>query len=221
MWVGKSMSEPAAAEGGKKKGGKMPMMIVLAAVLGGGGYFGMKASAPKEKPKEPEIELGAMMELGKEFIVNLREREIFLRATVVVQLDKNGHVGHGDGGHAAKGATPEEIVMRNAVIARLKTLCLADLAKPDFDIRLRRLLASDINHELHLIAVADEAEKKDTKKDKKKEKDAEAHGEPHVYHALPGDLDKVDLSLAENTDWDNDEGPVLRVYFTEFATMRE
>ena len=229
MIVAKSMAEAAAPEGGKKKGGKMPMMIVLAVVLAGGGYFGMKASAPKEKPKVPEAALGKMMEMGKEFIVNLREREIFLRTTVVVQLDKYAKVGP-EGGHGkSKGPTPEEIAMRNAVIERLKTISLADLAKPEFDARLRRLLAADINHALHLISHAVEEKpaeepKKKTKKEKEEEAAKAAKAEAAKAHStrpMPGDLDKVDLKAVENEDWDSDEGPVLRVYFTDFATMRE
>lgn len=217
------MSDAPAPEGGKKKGGKLPMMIVLAAVLGGGGYFGMKSSAPKEKPKEPEPTLGSMMELGKEFIINLKEREIFLRATVVVQMDKYALVGGGGPAKKGKGASPEEIVIRNTVIARLKTLSLADLAKPEFDVRLRRLLAADINYQLHLIAVKKEEPKEETKKDSKKDKkkEEEANAKQESTAPMPGDLDKVKLDDIENSDWDSDEGPVLRVFFTEFATMRE
>lgn len=213
------MSEPKE-EGGKKKGGKMPLIIAVLVVLGGGGYFmmGKKDSGPK---KEPEPELGSVMALGeKEIIVNLAEREYFLRTSISVQLDKYAHFGHGGGGdgHGGKGGpNPDELLLRQIAMTRLKTLSLSDLNKPGFDEKLRYLLAQDFNHVIHTEHEAAE----DAKSTKKKKKDEEE--EHHEEHSVPkaGDIDKVDLSDKENKTWDSDEGPILKVYFTEFATMRE
>lgn len=225
------MSEAAAApEGGKKKGGKMPMIIVLAAVLGAGGFFGMKSRGPSAPPPIPEPELGTMVSLGDEFIVNLQNREYFVRTKVAVQLDKKAHMGGGDDGHGGKSDPPELTAFRDIVVIRLNSLTLQDLSKPDFYAKLKYLLAQDMNHAMHMLHAAEDAKKEKEKekdsKDKKSKKKDEEHAEEEEHAAAPhpvkpGDIDHVNLSDKENADWDSDEGPVLKVYFNEFATMRE
>lgn len=201
----------------------MPIMIAVVAVLAGGGYFMFGRSAPKEV-KVPEPELGSVMPLGeKEMIVNLTEREYFLRANIAVQLDKNAHIGGGGGdGHGgkAKGPSAEELLLRQVAMERLATVSVRDINTPGFGPKLRQLLASDFNHALHAMHVEEEPEDKSKKKKKKDEEELDEHA-----HAAPlprpGDIAKVDLTAVETPGWDSDEGPVLKVYFVEFATMRE
>lgn len=217
---------PAAAEGGKKKGGKLPIIIVLALVLGGGGFFAMKSKSSKGPPKPPPLELGAMMPLGDEFIINLHEREYFVRTKVTVQIEKNAHIG-GGGGHG--GGTPDELnAMRDAVVARMNSISIEDIGKPNFYSKLKHLLAEDINHQLHILhaSAEEESKEKDSKEEKgskgKKGKEEEPAEPAHTFEGpKPGDLEHVDLSEAEKPEWDSDEGPVLKVFFTDFATMRE
>lgn len=212
---------------GKKKGGKLPIIIILAVALGAGGYFGMKSRSSGGPPKPPEAELGHMMSLGDEFIINLYEREFFVRTKVAIQLDEHAKVGGGGGGHEG-GGTPDELnAMRDAVVARLNSIRLDDISKPNFYIKLKRLLAMDINHSLSLLEKKKEEKKDDSKeksdeKDKEKSKEASKEEEAPPYHPpLPGDLDKIDLNALEHKEWDSDKGPVLKIYFTDFATMRE
>ncbi len=209
---------PAPDAGKKKKGGKLPIIIVLAAVMAAGGFFGMK-SRPVPVVKEPEAELGAVVPLTPEFVVNLRERNYFLRAEITLQMDKNSkiHLGGGGDGHGGKGGpAPEEIALRDAIQQRLSSMSIEDLKRPNFQQRLRRLIAADANHVLHIVAHVEE-DPKDAKKDKKKEK------EKKKEHHGPLTFDNV-LEHSEDwefPDWDSDEGPILKVYITSFATQRE
>lgn len=213
----------AAPEGGKKKGGKLPIIIALVVILAGGGYFmlGKKDPGPKV---EPEPELGSVMALGdKEIIVNLLEREYFLRVNISVQLDKNAELGHGGGeggGHGgAAGPAPEELMLRQIAMERLSTLSISDITKPGFVPKLRILLAEDFNHAIHVEHEAEEAKKKPKKKPKKGEEEEVHHEEARIPRT--GDIDKVSLDDVDSPGWDSDEGPILKVFFTEFATMRE
>lgn len=219
------MSEPAGEKKEKKKGGKLPIVIVLGGMLAAGGYFGMQSRAPKGPVKEPEPELGEIVDMAPEFVVNLREREYFLRATIAFQMDKNSkvHLGGDGGGHGGGGPSAEMIALRDVITERLSSLSVADLRRPDFYARLRRVLASDANRVLHLVAHHEEAAPaKDEKKSKKGEKDkheAEAHDEPMPKATLY--TVTLDPSKLEYPDWDAEEGPILKVYITSFATQRE
>ncbi len=215
------MSEAAAEKKEKKKGGKLPIIIVLGGMLAAGGYFGMQSRAPKGPVKEPEPALGALVDMAPEFIVNLREREYFLRASIAYQMDKNSkiHLGGGDDGHGKGGPSPEMIALRDAVTERLSSLSVADLRKPDFYARLRRVLADDANRVLHLVAhVEEEKPAKEEKKPKKGEpKEEESHAKPKAsLYTVQMDPHKL-----EHPDWDSEEGPILKVYITSFATQRE
>ena len=222
------MSEPAAekVEGKAKKGGsKVIIIAVLGIALAAGGYFGM-ASQKKgpEKPKGPE--LGDMVELTPEFIVNLKERDYFLRASISFQLDKNNkdvHLGGDGGGHGGASApSPEMTALRDAITERLSTLSVNDIKRSDFYGRLRRVLADDANRVLGLLSHKEEKESE--KDDKKKDKKGDDHGDDHG-HAAPVKASLytviMDPSKLEHPDWDSDSGPILKVYITSFATQRE
>ncbi len=219
------MSDAAAPEtGGKKKGGKLPIILVLGAMLAAGGYFGMQSRAPKGVEKEPEAELGAIVELAPEFIVNLREREYFLRASIAIQLDKHSKLKlGGDAKGKEKGPSPEMIALRDAVTERLSTLSVTEIRQPDFYTRLRRVLAADANRTLALISHKEEEksekESKKSKKDKDKDEDEEEKPKAKVKPTLA--TVTINPAKLDHPDWDSDEGPVLKVYVTAFATQRE
>lgn len=212
------MSDAPAAEGGKKKGGKMPIVLVLAAVLGAGGYFGMQSRAPKEEKSEPEPELGAIVPLDPEFIVNLREREFFLRASIAIQLDKHAKTKLGAGGDASKGGpAPEMIALRDAVQERLASLSVQDLRRQDFYERLRRLLAYDANKVLKQFDKEEDSGKKRRRRDDEEDEEKEKkHDKPLSMATVTVDPSKFDYP-----EFDSEEGPVLKVYITGFATQRE
>lgn len=214
------MSDAAPEKAEKKKGGKMPIVIVLGAMLAAGGYFGMQSKGGKGEEKVPDPTLGTVVELEPEFVVNLREREYFLRATVALHVDKYATVKLGGDSKGKKGPSPEMIAIRDAVSERLSSLSVRDLRRPDFFDRLRRVLAADVNNVLALVSHKKEEEKKDDKSKRKKDKDEE---EPKDEHKKPVTLDTVEMDpeKLDFPDFDSEEGPVLKVYITGFATQRE
>lgn len=194
-----SEAKPAAPEGGKKKG-KMPMIIAVVVMVAAGGFFGSKMGGSKEK-EEPKIELGETVSLG-EFLVNLRDGHTFLKADISVQIGKDMHLEKGGGGgHEGKAEPPAPV--RDAVIAVLTSQSLEDVSTPEGKTKLKKLLAKAINK-----AVPHEDEEKDKKKSKKKKKKHDEEEE-----ADHGDEEE------ENPDWDDQHGPVLKVFFTNFATQ--
>lgn len=204
-----SESGEKAKKGGKKSG-KLLIIGVLGVMLAGGGYFGMasKSKGP-EKPKEPE--LGAMVEMVPEFIVNLRERDVFLRASISFQLDKNTdvHLGADGGGHGGASApSPEMTALRDAITERLSSLSVSDIRKGDFYDRLRRVLAADANRVLGLLSHKAPVGKKDDK-----------HHEPPKKLTL--NSAGLTTTKLKHPDWDAESGPVLKVYVTSFATQHE
>lgn len=192
----------AKAEAPKKKG-KLPIILVLVLVLGGGGFFMMKG---KNKPKE-EIKLAkteAMIEIKDEFLVNLYGSDSYLRCKVSLLPDSK--------------AKKEEIEHANpaivdAIYARLRRTSLEQLNRDEGLVWLRRQLASDLNWTLeHLEAKEAEAAAGDDKKKKKKD-------EEPVEMTPPTLSTKIDPEEIEHPEWDSDEGPILKVFFTSFATQ--
>jgi len=208
---------------GKKGKGKLIIVGALCLALAGGGYFGMAASKKgPEKPKGPE--LGDMVELTPEFIVNLRERDIFLRASISFQLDKNSdvHLGADGGGHGGASApSPEMTALRDAITERLSSLSVNDLRKGDFYARLRRVLADDANRVLGLLS--HDKPDKEGKAEKDHEEGKSEKEEVAEHHKGKADLTTVtvDPSKLEHPDWDSESGPILKVYITSFATQHE
>jgi flagellar basal body-associated protein FliL len=191
------MAEAAEA---KKKGNKLPMIIALVAVLGGGGYFMTKG---KDDAKEKSaVELGEIVPLG-EFLVNLSDGTTYLKAEISVHVAKDMHLesGKGGDGHGKKGDPPAPV--RDAVIEVLSSRSLKQIGSPEGRANLRKDLAVAINS---AVPHKEEAEEDDDKgKKKKKKKDEE---------------DEHDDEEVVDETWDNQHGPVLKVYFTNFATQQ-
>ncbi|MCE9558055.1 MAG: flagellar basal body-associated FliL family protein [Armatimonadetes bacterium] len=189
------MSEkPAAAADAPKKKGKMPIILILALVIGGGGFFMMKG---KKKPNhEPEIKLGEIVAFEKEFLVNLREQDSYLRTEIAVQLKEKVDP------KAFEKVLP---AIQNAFVMRLGGLSKADVVTMEDRTRLKRILARDANEVLKLVMPAKE-EVEETKKEKEKREEHEAE------MAKPG-------YKPEFPEFDSDTGPILKIYFTSFATQ--
>jgi flagellar basal body-associated protein FliL len=189
----------AEAAEGKKKGGKLPMIIALVAVLGAGGFFMTKG---KEGPKEePQIELGKIVPLG-EFLVNLSDGNAFLRTEISVHVAKDMHLddGHGGDGHNGKAEPPAPV--RDAVIEVLSSRTRRQVSTPEGRAKLRKDLAAAINR-----AVPHHGDEEGTGKSKKKGKKKTKKD------------DHADEEEVVDETWDNQHGPVLKVYFTNFATQ--
>lgn len=153
------MSEEAK-EATKKKG-KLPIIIVLALVLGGGGFFVMKSkSAKKEQPK---IELAeAETELG-EFLVNLKDGTVYLRAKISVKL--------------AKDFSEEKLKANLGSVEDAVNLVLRDTSAREIVtgadlVALKKKLAKAMN--ARLKPPVDPKEEKEKPKDEKKEGAAKA-----------------------------------------------
>lgn len=181
-----------AAEGTKKKG-KLPVILVVVAVLGGGGFFAMKGKGGDKE--EPKVELGEVVSLG-EFLVNVRGGA-FLKTDVSLHLAKEAHLAEGGGGGHGAAEEPPAFV-RDAVIAVLSEQSVEGILSRKGKARLKVAIAEAVNHAVH----ANHPAEKDEGKGDKKKKDEE-HEEPEIV----------------DETWDSQTGPVLKVYFTNFAVQ--
>lgn len=181
----------AADESPKKRKGKLPILIALVVIFAGGGFFGMKMRGGSAA--KPEIKLGAIEPL-QEFLVNLAGTSSYIKVEIAL--------------HLREGFKKEELdknlpAVRDAVVMRLSSRSLKDVNSFAGKERLKRELALDINSVLESLSAKPEhqSEEKDAKKDKNPEEKKEAASKP------------------KNPDWVSEEGPVLKIYFTSFATQ--
>ncbi|MCA0360076.1 MAG: flagellar basal body-associated FliL family protein [Armatimonadetes bacterium] len=193
---------------GKKKGGKLPIILVAVLVVAGGGFFAMNGSKKSEEPEEePEVKLGAVVKLGDEIIVNLKDGKTFLVTQISVQTEEGAHVTdpaggdgkEGDHGGGDKGGSYS--VARDAINQVLSHKSIEDITKPGAMKYLKRELAAAMNHNLH----ASHPPEKGDKKKKKKKKEDEEHGHAEIDHEW---LDEIGM--------DAEEGPILKVFFDKF-----
>ncbi|MCC6402986.1 MAG: flagellar basal body-associated FliL family protein [Fimbriimonadaceae bacterium] len=183
-----------AAEAPKKKG-KLPMILVVVALVGGGGFFAMKGKG--DAKKEPEVALGEVVPLG-EFLVNVRGGA-FLKTDVSVHLAKEALLDeHGGGGGHGEAAEPPAFV-RDAVIEVLSVQSVESILSAKGKARLKVEIAEAVNNAVHENH-AEEGEGKD------KEEKGHAKGKESEADVL-------------DPTWDSQEGPVLKVYFTNFAVQ--
>ena len=206
------MSEAAAPEKPKKKG-KLPMILALVVMLVAGGFFGMKMGSGSKK-EEPEIELGEVVALG-EFLVNLNDGRTFLKTDIAVHVGKDMHIAEeAGGGHETKAEPPAPV--RDAVIAVLSSQDFNEISTPEGKEKLKKAIAKAIN------AVAPHHEEEKDKKGKGKKdkghgaKESEGHGES----AKDGHGKAAEEEHVVDETWDSQTGPVLKVYFTTFATQQ-
>lgn len=195
------MSEAAtpATDAPKKKKGKLPVILILALVLGTGGFFGMKMRGGGP-PKEPEIKLGEIVPL-EEFLLNLRDGRTYLRTEIAL--------------HVKEGFKKEELdkslpAVRDGVISVLTSQSIGGVSTMEGKEKLKVELATAINGILESLAPPPE-KKEDHGKDKKESHDKGEKGEK--------DKDEPESKETKHPDWHSQEGPVLKVYFTSFATQ--
>ncbi|MCO5297974.1 MAG: flagellar basal body-associated FliL family protein [Fimbriimonadaceae bacterium] len=196
----------ATEEVKKKKGGKLPIVIALVAVLAGGGFFMMKAKGGKHEP--PPLKLGAIEPL-KEFLVNLKEGNVYLRTEIAL--------------HFKEGFKKEELdkslpAVEDAIVTLLGARSSTEIRTLDGKAKLKRDLAEAINKVLEAAekaahpeeAAEEEPAAKDGEKQTSDKKDPKAGKEAKHDEEPPKDL---------HPDWDSQTGPVLKLYFTSFATQ--
>lgn len=194
------MSEQAkeAAPEGKKKKGKLPMIIILAVVLGGGGFFGMKMKGGGPK-KEPEIKLGAVVEIKDEFLTNMAERDSYVRTKISLQLSDQ----------AKKDKVEHDLApIQDAINMKLQATSVRSVSTLEGMRKLKRELAAEINKLL--------AEHEEKKEDDKKEK---AEGEEDKKDKKDKKEHKEEKKIEIPAGWDSAKGPVLKVLFVSWATQ--
>jgi flagellar FliL protein len=184
----------------KKKGGKLIVVLALILLLGAGGFFAMKARGGDGPPKPPPPELGTIEPVA-EFLVNLADGRTYLKAELAVHLDKNF-----DKAQLAS-AMP---AVKDAVVARLRSMTPRQIASESGMQELRRALANDINDVLRSLQP-------------ESERTAPAGADADGGKGQEGDKNGKEgagPARDKNPDWDSQEGPVLKIYFPSFATQR-
>ena len=201
-------AKEAPAEGKKKGGSKLPMIVALVMFLAGGGFFMMKGKgAPAAKKVEAPV-LGAI-EPVKEMLVNLAGGTSYLKIEVAL--------------HMVKDFKKEELeknkeAVTDSILLCLKSKKLSDIQSPDQLKALKEEIAENVNKIL-------EAGKdpKDADKDADKSKDSDS--EKKDGDKKDGDKDKSKDGDSKSDrpklpdGFDSAKGPVLKVYFTSFATQ--
>ncbi len=200
MFKKKPKAPKEAVEGGKKKKGKLPVIIALVVVLGGGGFFMMKGNGGKEKPK---VKIGAeVAELG-EVLVNLKGGSTYARMNIGLQFVEGFDVAH---------LEKQKAVIRDAIIMVVSARSVGDISSPTGKELLKELIATSINHSLHLLHPPEASEKAQTEAPKE-----DAHGAEKNHD--DGEDNGVPRAKRAHPEWDSDEGPVLKVYFSDFVTQ--
>lgn len=184
----------------KKK--MLPVILAVVVVILGGGYFMMSGNRGGEAEK-PKLELGEKVALG-EYLVNLNDGQTYLMTEIVVQVAK------GQSLTGVAGGKPDATAMapiQNAVIHLLSGKSVHEISSPEGKAMLRREIAAAINHEVNtFVAPKEEATEEETG-ETSQEQDAQ------TQDAQQGSTGQ------EHPLWDSDTGPVLRVFFTKFATQ--
>lgn len=176
-------------EAPKKKGGKLPIIIAVVAMLGGGGFFMMKGKK-EDKKVEAEVALAeAEVLLPDEFIVNMVDRDTFIRAKI--------------GFKTVKDFKPEEVAkhdaeISDAIIGILKTTKPDETTTTKHITKLKRRVAAALNKILEMDH--------GLPKKKKKKKDEDEHDVLVDEEEIP-------------EGWDSVEGPVLKVFFKVLTTQ--
>lgn len=194
----------ANAEAPKKKG-KLPIIIILVAVVGGGGFFMKSKGAKKEEPAVKLAKIDQMVELKDEFLVNLAGGQNYLKCKISLLPAAT-----------AKKADIEKFapVILDTINQRLRSTTISFLSQKDGVAILKRQLAQDVNHQLEILMADPEHAKPEAKAPKKRQKQHEEEQEKLEEITKLPTPDEVD-----HPEWDHDEGPILKIFFTSFATQ--
>jgi flagellar FliL protein len=174
----------------KKKKGKLPVILLLIVVLGAGGFFGMRMKGGPP-PKKPEIKLGEIVSID-EFLLNLRDGKTYLRTQIAF--------------HVKEGFKKEELdralpAVRDTIIAVLTSKSIGEVSTVKGKEQLKTQIAESVNSVLEELA-------------------PEAAPSTKVKEVTVDNEGKSQKSSApKNLAWQSDTGPVLKVYFTSFATQ--
>jgi flagellar protein FliL len=201
------MSEAAneAPEQKKKKKGKLPVIVVLALVLAGGGFFMMKGKGPEEEPK---VELGEIVTLTPEFLINLNGNTTYLRTDIAIQLEK---------GYDAKKLEEHMPALRDAFISTLSSKTNDQVRTLAGKQKLKAELAAAANRVLPPLE--DKKKKKTAEEPPAEPKEAAPKEGQKPAAKKDGAKEKAPPKEEIPEGWDSAKGPVLKVFFTSFTTQ--
>lgn len=195
------MSEEAkkTEDAPKKKGGKLPILIALIVVIAGGGFFGMQKMKGGKVEEKPKIELGEIV-TTKEFLCNLEDPSTYVKTELAFQMAK---------GYDAHHFTDLEPAVRDAVNIILGSKSQEEISTAEGKAALKKEIAAAVNEILH----------SGHEEEEKKEEPAEASAEKEGEHKDEAPTEEKHEPVEIPKGWDSGEGPVLRVFFTSFATQ--
>lgn len=199
------MSEEAKEPKKKKKGGKLPIIAALILVAAGGGFFVMKGKA-SSKPKEVIIKLSKVHpEPLKEFLVNLKDNGVYLRAEIAL---------HPMDGFDVKKMEENGPAVQDAILNVLCSKSLDQVRTPSGKKELKKEIAKAVNDILNqdVPPVPKPEPKTESKPDPKRK----VH---EIVIKAPPDAEQPAPKPPVPEDWDSLEGPILKVYFVSFATQ--
>ena len=191
-------------EGGKK-GKKLPVMIALAVILLGGGFFGFKMVSGEGDEGPPPVTLGDdthIFNLG-EALVNTKDGGWFLQANVMLHLADGTHLFGEGGGHDSGPSIETLSPYIDAVRSVLAQQTLETLASDEGERLVKVAIAEAVNKVYH--SMHDEEE--------------EEEGEGHEEVEPEGEAEDGEEDV-EHPEWHSQEGPVLKVYLTNYAWVR-
>lgn len=185
---------PAKKGGGKSK---LIVMVLLALVLAGGGFFGFKIMGAKKSSGPKVLKVGKTVTL-QEFLVNLNDQKTFLKTQISLGIADGMELGHasGGGGHGAK--EEDDPVVRDTIIMILTSKKLSDISSPAGKEKLKQEIIKALNEHFG------------------------EHPKPKENPELADkSTDNPDQKKSGETKSEEpNQGPVLEVYFTSFATQR-
>lgn len=189
---------------GKKKKGKLPVIAMLVVLIAGGGFFGMKMKGGGA-PKKPEVKSGEIAPIDKEFLINLRGQNQYLRVEIALELRE---------GYKKEELDANMQSVRDTIIQIFRSKTLAEVSS-DHTEGLKKEIAESIN-DILISHMKDEEKKtqEDIDKSLKPAKSEEGKSKKDEKSK-----DSEDSSDEPKNDWVCPGGPVLNVQFTNFTTQ--
>jgi|CXWL01.1.fsa_nt_gi hypothetical protein len=103
-------------------------------------------------------------------------------------------------------------IIRDAIFMVVSSKTVGEVSTLEGKELLKEEIAASINHSLHMLHPPEADEKAPKEGAKKESHDAEVgHGESKG-HGAP-------RAKRLHPEWDSDEGPVLKIYFSDFVTQ--
>lgn len=195
-----------------KKKGKLPILIALVLVLGAGGYFGFKMRSGTAKVA-PKVALGEIVPLT-EFLVNLQDGDVYLRTEIALHLRT---------GFAKEGLDKNLPAVRDAILLLLSSRSLNQIGTTQGKEQLKKDIAAAVNKLLEpreaLTKENGESGQRSAPDETQTGPDKRPTSGPTKSTETKAASGSSTTAVPEHPEWQSQTGPVLKVYFTSFATQ--